>query len=47
MKLKGIATKGVRVDPKTGKLVRTHAYDASKQRRIAGSKRIKVGKARP
>jgi hypothetical protein len=45
MKLKGIPTKGVKI--KDGKIVRVHSYDASKQRRIAGSKRIKVGKARP
>jgi hypothetical protein len=47
MKKSGVPVKGIRVDAKTGKLIRVHSYDASKQRRIAGSKRIKVGKARP
>lgn len=35
-----------KIDPATGrtKVVRVHAYDASKQRRIAKSKKVKVGR---
>jgi hypothetical protein len=47
MKKSGVPVKGIKIDPKTGKLTRVHSYDASKQRRIAGSKKIRVGKARP
>jgi|GEM_PF-4767537 len=36
---KPIPVKGIKVDPKTGKVTRVHSFDASKQRRIAGSKK--------
>jgi hypothetical protein len=47
MKKTGVPVKGIKIDPKTGKLTRVHSYDASMKRRIAGSKKIKVGKPRP
>jgi hypothetical protein len=40
MKQTGIPVKGVKV--KDGKLVRVHSFDASKQRRIIKSKKVKV-----